>query len=61
LHFNDNFRNGIHRARFHFYGESVEGDILTVSSWVDPENKKMVYFDVQNKEKSICQCSMLFH
>ncbi|XP_060074953.1 uncharacterized protein LOC132554654 [Ylistrum balloti] len=59
--FEDNFSNGIHKVQIYFYGESVQGDKLTVHTWQDKSDHRILMMDIYNKEKSICQIKLFFH
>ncbi|XP_033733361.1 uncharacterized protein LOC117322511 [Pecten maximus] len=59
--FEDNFSNGIHKVQIYFYGESVQADTLTVHTWEDPDNHRLLMLDIYNKGTSICQIKIVFH
>lgn len=57
----DNISRGIYKVQFYFYGESVQGDRITVHLWEDSADPQVLMADMYNRGTSICQVRMTFH
>lgn len=59
-HFDSNIGHGLHKTELHYCGESFMDDTLTVYTWEDKNDSKMLYFDICKGDTSIFQSRFYF-